>query len=104
MSRIVLLKNDTGGEGSRGGHVIGHTSTGKPVYANHKHKSHGGFTPEEHKQAANLHEKKAKELRATADQYHKEGTAAGLAHQISGLAREHSVSAGMHRGWAKGEK
>lgn len=49
------LKVDATGAGSRGGHIIGHTSTGKPVYAS-KHSSHAGFSKQEHLQAKNLHE------------------------------------------------
>lgn len=44
------------GPGSRGGHVIGKTSTGKPIYANFNHPSHAGFTPREHYEAGNAHE------------------------------------------------
>ncbi len=30
---IKKLRVDAGGEGSRGGHIIGHTGSGKPVYS-----------------------------------------------------------------------
>lgn len=45
------------GEGSRGGHIIGHTSSGKPVYSAHGHKSHEEFSAKDHYEAAGLHEK-----------------------------------------------
>ena len=45
-----------GGEGSRGGKVIGHTAGGKPVYENHLHPSHEKFKYFEHKEAAKLHD------------------------------------------------
>ncbi len=48
-----------GGEGSKGGKVIGHTKTGKPVYDSHGHKGHADFTPQEHKQAAKISDKKS---------------------------------------------
>lgn len=54
-------KKDMGGEGSRGGQVIGHTGSGKPIYENAKHPSHGGFNALEHFEAAALHEKDEKE-------------------------------------------
>lgn len=41
-------------EGSRGGKVVGHTKTGKPIYEEY-HPSHRSFTADEHKEAANLH-------------------------------------------------
>lgn len=46
-----------GGEGSKGGHVIGHTNTGKPIYASPFHPSHASFTQGEHHEAAALHHK-----------------------------------------------
>jgi hypothetical protein len=46
------------GEGSRGGKVIGHTKSGKPIYANYNHPSHKEFSKEDHKDAANIHEEK----------------------------------------------
>lgn len=61
---IDIAKAGTG-EGSRGGHVIGHTSSGKPIYAsNHPSYKAGAFkeahkdwTVAEHTEAANLHKK-----------------------------------------------
>lgn len=57
------------GEGTRGGHVIGHTASGKPIYASasdgqhHKH-----LTAAEHGEAEALHRKKAGEVyKAAAD-------------------------------------
>ena len=46
------LKVDGGGEGSRGGVVIGRTSGGKPIYKNHEHPSHKLFTAKDHDEAA----------------------------------------------------
>lgn len=48
-----------GGEGSRGGHVIGHTSSGKPIYAKGNTKTHQTFSEQDHHDAAALHEKAA---------------------------------------------
>lgn len=51
------------GAGSRGGHVIGYTKSGKPVYDT----KHAGrevykeFTPEEHEDAAMIHRKRSEE-------------------------------------------
>lgn len=53
----VSTKVDAKGEGSKGGHVIGHTVGGKPIYENHKHPSHEKFKYFEHHQAQELHEK-----------------------------------------------
>jgi len=48
---------EKGGEGARGGKVIGHTKSGKPVYANLKadHENYKHFTSTDHKEAASLH-------------------------------------------------
>ena len=49
-------KQDAGvGAGSRGGHIIGRTKSGKPLYMNHKHPSHKEFSSRDHSQAAELH-------------------------------------------------
>lgn len=53
-----LLK---GGEGSRGGKVIGHTKSGKPIYEEHNHPEHKDFTVHEHLDAAEIHRKKSRE-------------------------------------------
>jgi hypothetical protein len=41
------------GEGSRGGKVIGHTKSGKPIYDQHNHPAHAGFNAKDHRDAAN---------------------------------------------------
>ncbi len=57
MNTIVMMRNDVGtGAGSRGGKVIGRTKTGKPIYMNHNHPSHGDFNAGDHKDAAKHHE------------------------------------------------
>ena len=63
----VLEEIVKGGEGSRGGKIIGHTSTGKAVYQMHKkfgesiykkdQNPHNDFTKEEHEEAAKLHDR-----------------------------------------------
>ncbi len=46
---------DAGGEDSRGGHIIGHTGSGKPIYSVHGHLEHKDFNVREHGEAANAH-------------------------------------------------
>lgn len=58
--QIRGLKVDAG-EGSRGGKIIGHTKSGKPVYSSHGHPSHGSFSKSEHIEAGRLHSKLAGE-------------------------------------------
>jgi len=46
-----------GGEGSKGGKVIGHTKSGKPIYENRTagHDSYKDFSKQDHKDAADAH-------------------------------------------------
>ena len=50
-------------EGSKGGKVIGHTKSGKPIYENANHASHKDFTSNDHRDAKALHYGRADELR-----------------------------------------
>lgn len=49
------LEKAAKGEGSRGGKVIGHTRSGKPIYAKYNKLNYLGFSKEEHKDAAAVH-------------------------------------------------
>lgn len=69
------------GEGSRGGKVIGHTSSGKTIYDHAGHEGHKNFTPSDHKDAAAIHKKKGLDSfsqgMAAHEKEHKAHTAAG---------------------------
>lgn len=49
-----------GGEGSKGGKVIGHTKSGKPIYANKKANEYKEFSAEDHRDANYYHQENAK--------------------------------------------
>lgn len=51
---LDILKKSIG-EGSRGGHVIGHTRSGQPIYDSAHHESHQQFKAQDHKDAMNHH-------------------------------------------------
>lgn len=53
----LLLKG--AGEGSRGGHILGHTRSGKPVYAHGNPHAHTAYSAADHGEAAALHRDKA---------------------------------------------
>lgn len=55
----VLSKAGTGA-GSRGGVVIGKTTSGKPIYQNKDHKAHTGFSKEEHSESKQVRERDIK--------------------------------------------
>ncbi len=46
-------------EGSKGGHVVGHTKSGKPIYGKAEHKGHSSFHHEDHFDAMQAHHKQA---------------------------------------------
>ncbi len=52
---------EKGGEGSRGGKIIGHTKTGKPVYANKDYHEYKDFSEKDHRDASKLHHEKKQE-------------------------------------------
>lgn len=61
---LEAMKHDgieKGGEGSKGGKVIGHTKSGKPIYKTHGalNVAYGNFSAEDHKDAASAHNKLA---------------------------------------------
>lgn len=43
-----------GGEGSRGGKIIGHTKSGKPIYDSFNHSAHKDFNEHDHSDAADV--------------------------------------------------
>ena len=51
------LKHKTAGEGSRGGKILGHTRSGKPIYAKHadRRAAASTFTHQDHRDASALH-------------------------------------------------
>lgn len=51
-----------GGEGSKGGKVIGHTKSGKAIYDKHDHPAHKGFTKQDHADAARVHASKVNDI------------------------------------------
>ena len=53
---VQVITNDLekGGEGSRGGKIIGHTKSGKPIYDISMHPTHKLFSHQDHKDAAVL--------------------------------------------------
>jgi hypothetical protein len=58
-------------EGTRGGNVIGHTRSGKPIYNNFEHEGHKGFDYKDHLDASRAHiEKRAYKDGSAAEQHH----------------------------------
>jgi hypothetical protein len=50
-----LAKAGKTGEGSRGGKIVGHTKSGKPIYDSEGHERHKDFDPTEKQEVQNLH-------------------------------------------------
>lgn len=51
---VVLQDLEKGGEGSKGGHVIGHTKSGKAIYDSFDHPKHKDFTADDHRDAGHI--------------------------------------------------
>lgn len=64
IEKSLVSENDLekGGEGSRGGKVIGHTKSGKPVYAGKLGKEYKNFTNSDHHEAQLFHRDEANKL------------------------------------------
>ena len=63
IKEIASALIQKGGEGSRGGHIIGHTKSGKPIYDQYKNSAHNALSQKDHLEASKLHDKFAKEAR-----------------------------------------
>lgn len=50
----LIERIEKGGPGSRGGKIIGHTKSGKPIYADSSHKAHKNFSVSEHSEAGKI--------------------------------------------------
>ena len=77
--QITGLKVDMG-EGSRGGKVVGHTSSGKPVYATFKHPAqapHDEIEPKHHLKAADYHKNEAQKSEEKASAFLRRDPRAG---------------------------
>lgn len=91
-----------GGEGSRGGKVIGHTSSGKPIYDHFEHPSHKNFDKDDHKDAKDLHDMNSRSAWDNAEESDLAGnTKEGDKHQET--AMHHDKQSLLH-GWLGGDK
>lgn len=87
------------GEGSRGGKVIGHTKSGKPIYESHEQLNTQNFSSEDHSDAVSQHMKESKMNSEEADDYdkggHKDGKSArSIYHRTK--SKHHSQMAELH--------
>jgi hypothetical protein len=88
------------GEGSRGGIVIGHTKTMKPVYQDSSHSSHATFSSADHNDAVEAHKAKIWEAIRKRDS---ETTPEGRAYHASKI-EYHKGARDYHRGRAERAK
>lgn len=80
---------EKGGEGSKGGHVIGHTKSGKPIYNTYDHPAHKDFNEHDHDDAHHIHDLKS--------QYKKGGnTAYKPGEKKSEEGKRHATEARKH--------
>jgi hypothetical protein len=92
FTRLVMEK--AGGEGSRGGKIIGHTKSGKPIYDHHEggvagfHAAHANWKAQDHEDAAKAHASEAQKPRGGGNEWSsaEEGryhSAMGAAHRVA---------------------
>lgn len=65
-----LIKAGKQGEGSRGGKIIGHTRSGKPIYSNGNNPAHKNFTVADHYDAIRAHGQRKADVRDSASRSH----------------------------------
>ncbi len=96
MSGFINTDLSKGGEGSKGGKIIGHTTSGKPIYDHASHSSHKKFTAKEHKEAAKEHRKLSNKYSDQADKEENSEDVAALHDDMNYHEREyekHTTSA-----------
>lgn len=81
------IRMDVGGEGSRGGKIVGHTTSGKPIYASAKNKAHVGFEEHERKEAGMIRAGASAKVLGTAHD-----RLSGVTHVIWAVENEPHVS------------
>lgn len=86
---------EKGGEGSRGGKIIGHTKSGKPVYAVDRHKYGKDFSIEDHKDAANIHSQQGLHHQDQKSAAHRAGDDEDYDHHHQ-LSHHHAVMTAEH--------
>lgn len=78
-----------GGEGSRGGKVIGHTKSGKPIYANKDYDKYSDFNEHDHNDASEIHTTEKNKYKRNSKKHDDHSWHASLHRQYSG-ALKHS--------------
>lgn len=86
---------EKGGEGSRGGKIIGHTKSGKPIYDSANHAMHSGFTPQDHSDAHQAHMDLAIKHKNLHNEQVKSGSRNNEDHFST--ARDHAIQAAKHK-------
>ncbi len=94
-----------GGEGSHGGHIIGHTKSGKPIYESGK-TGMGEHTEQDHRDAGKVHANLAKEYHEDVENAHDfKGEKASKKQQHHlGMAQFHNRAADVKRANESGKK
>ncbi len=93
--RHMAPRTDAGGEGSRGGKIVGHTGSGKPIYMNNKHPTHKEFSASDHGSAQKLHHKLSQEKTEKAVGLIGKGKPEQLDKHLAS-AKEHNAAAEHH--------
>ena len=87
-----------GGEGSKGGVVIGHTKSGKAIYKDASHEDHKSFKPDDHKSAANLHQDVYDRAQKKLHEKHQSDENFKPSQKVFDFLQHHQRQAAMHTG------
>lgn len=99
---MATIKKAGGGPGSRGGTVLGRTTSGKPIYARPNHPEHASFTPADHRDAAANHMSHARMLARGDSSIGHEATTASVRGHWNPKVKQHVEAADLHESRASG--
>lgn len=100
VKELDQLIEKAGGEGSRGGHIIGHTQSGKPVYSGKKAENYHDFNSQDHRDANYVHsdEHRSNSNKAYNNRY---GGVISEAKRFESLAAGHNQASKDHTHYAE---
>lgn len=97
----ILVSSLEKAEGTRGGNIVGHTKSGKPIYMDATHSEHSSFNEQDHNDAIQAHETAAKTALPASQRAHKEAISVHFRHSQNQAALGMQQHLDTHGGQAK---
>lgn len=100
LNKSMKKSAERGGEGSRGGKVVGHTRGGKPIYDHAHHDDHSKFSKEDHMDARRAHQEAADKNWKKSDSFHQQsmlGKPSKKKREMYDQAEHHREKAQFHQ-------